>query len=69
MQSDARLIEIETRLAFQEQGLSELSDVVHRQGKELDALRRALAAAHADLDALRERTAGAPLPEPPPPHY
>jgi len=69
MQSDARLIEIETRLAFQEQALAELGDVVHRQYRELEALRTALANAQADLQAMRDNAPGTPLPEPPPPHY
>lgn len=70
MSDDARLIEIETRLAFQEHTLGELSDLVHRQRMELDALRTALMQASADLDALRSglSSSGAAS-EPPPPHY
>ncbi len=70
MSDDARLIEIETRLAFQEHTLGELSDLVHRQRQELDALRSALVQASADLDALRSglSSSGAAT-EPPPPHY
>lgn len=69
MDDDARLIEIETRLAFQEQATSELSDVVHRQQHELEALRRALARASDDLHALRDSLPASAMPEPPPPHY
>lgn len=69
MPDDARLIEIETRLAFQEQALGELGDVVHRQRRELEALRRALAHATADLHALRDSVSTPAVPEPPPPHY
>ena len=70
MSDDARLIEIETRLAFQEHTLGELGDLVHRQRQELDALRSALMQATADLDALRTglSSSGAAS-EPPPPHY
>ena len=69
MPDDARLVELETRLAFQEHTLGELSDVVHRQQRELDALRRALVHATTDLDALRDSVSATTLPEPPPPHY
>lgn len=69
MPDDARLIELETRLAFQEQALGELGDVVHRQQRELDALRHALMHATTDLHALRDSVSANVLPEPPPPHY
>lgn len=69
MSDEMRLIEIETRLAFQEQAMGELSDVIHRQQRELEALRHALNQAHADLQNLREHASSGSLPEPPPPHY
>lgn len=69
MSDEARWVEIETRLTFQEQTLTELSDLVHRQHRELEALRHALAQANADLMNLRDNLSGSPLPEPPPPHY
>lgn len=69
MSDDARLIELETRLAFQEHAQTELSDLVHRQHREIEALRHALAEASADLHALRDSQSGSALPEPPPPHY
>lgn len=69
MSDDARLIELETRIAFQEQAQIELSDLVHRQHRELEALRRALAQANADLHSLRDSLPDGASPEPPPPHY
>ncbi|MCX7555571.1 SlyX family protein [Xanthomonadaceae bacterium JHOS43] len=69
MMDDARLIEIETRLAFQEHTLSELSDLVHRQRLELDALRAALIQATADLNALRSGVSSPSAANEPPPHY
>lgn len=69
MSDEARLIEIETRLAFQEQAQLELSDLIHRQQRELEALRHALAQANADLYSLRDSLPDTALPEPPPPHY
>ena len=71
---DARLVELETRLAFQEQALQELSDalaaardgearnalLLHRMVEELRQLRSAMAASPVTGDAASE---------PPPPHY
>ncbi len=65
----ARMVEIETRVAFQDQAVQKLNEVVTRQQREIDRLTR-------ELDALRERLrAFAPSPvvppdeETPPPHY
>ena len=71
---DQRLVELETRLAFQEQALLELSDALaaarseeasnalrlHRALEELRQLRSAMAASPVTGDAASE---------PPPPHY
>jgi len=71
---EQRLIDLETRLAFQEQALQELSDalaaardsesrnslLLHRALEDLRQLRSALAAAPITGDAASE---------PPPPHY
>jgi SlyX protein len=71
---DARLVELETRLAFQEAALAELSDalaesradttrallMLERAMHELRTLRQGLAADGASAD---------PALEPPPPHY
>jgi SlyX protein len=53
-----RLIELETRLAFQEHALQEMSDTVARQQKETQERLRGIAA------PTMERAD-----EPPPPHY
>ena len=71
---EPRLVELETRLSFQEQALQELSDalaaarddetrnalMLHRALEELRQLRSALAASPVTGDAASE---------PPPPHY
>ena len=71
---EQRLIELESRMAFQEQALEELSDalaaardgearnalLLHRALEELRQLRSAMAASPVTGDAASE---------PPPPHY
>ena len=71
---EQRLVDLETRLAFQEQALLELSDALaaarseeagnalrlHRALEELRQLRSAMAASPVTGDAANE---------PPPPHY
>lgn len=66
---EARIVELETRLAFQEQSMAELSDALAEARLELarnDALlRRALD----ELNANRPGLVGDAADEPPPPHY
>jgi SlyX protein len=71
---EQRLVDLETRIAFQEQALEELSDalaaardgearnalLLHRMVEELRQLRSAMAASPITGDASSE---------PPPPHY
>ena len=64
-----RLVELETRVAFQDHLLNELNDVVTAQGRELQALQQQLARAMADLKTLRGLLYADPASEPPPPHY
>ena len=59
---------VQTKIAYLEQAMNDLSDVVFRQHKEIQAL-------EAQLKALRERLGGAPpdesrtLEQERPPHY
>ncbi len=66
---ERRLVELETRLAFQEQALAELSDALAASRIETqryaDLLRRALE----DLRLSRGDGLADPADEPPPPHY
>jgi SlyX protein len=65
-----RVVELETRMAFQERVLQELSDIVARQQAELDHLKQALKTAQ---ERLRTLQPGSPVAdrseETPPPHY
>ncbi|HJR73472.1 MAG TPA: SlyX family protein [Luteimonas sp.] len=66
---EQRLVELETRLAFQEQTLAELSDALAASRIETqryaDLLRRALE----ELRTSRGDGMADPADEPPPPHY
>lgn len=66
---EQRLVDLESRLAFQDAGLAELGEVVLRQGRELERLQRKLDAALNDLDRLRPLLHADAADEPPPPHY
>ena len=69
MAESDRLVELETRMAFQDHLLNELNDVVTAQGRELQAMQQQLARAVADLKTLRGLLYADPASEPPPPHY
>jgi len=63
-----RLVELETRVAFQERAIQEMGDVVARQQTEIDRLTRL-------LKEIQDRLRGISAPvaersdETPPPHY
>lgn len=65
----ARIVELETRLAFQEQAQAELSDALAalraEAARSADLLRRVLE----DLKTHRGDLMADPASEPPPPHY
>ena len=66
---EQRLVELETRLSFQEQALQELSDALAET--RLEAARNAdrLRQAMQDLKLSRGDLVADPASEPPPPHY
>jgi SlyX protein len=63
-----RFIDLETRIAFQEHVLQELSDVVARQQTQIDQLTRALKDAQDRLRGLHPPVADRSE-ETPPPHF
>ena len=64
-----RLIELETKLAFQETTLHELNDIVTAQQEKIDILQEAIQQLHERMKAMSEETVRDPADEPPPPHY
>ena len=66
---EERLVELETRLAFQEQALAELGDALAatrlESARHAELLQRALE----ELRANRGEPYADPATEPPPPHY
>jgi len=66
---ETRIVELETRVAFQEHALQELNAVVARQQQEILQLRRELEALRAQIRALAPAPVADRGEEPPPPHY
>ena len=63
------LEQIETKIAFLERANSELSDVVFRQHREIEALRAQVVALAARVEAAQSDTGARTPEEERPPHY
>ena len=68
-QFDRRFTELESRFAFQEQALSEMSDALAAARAEAARNHELLLRALEDLKQLRTLLYSDPASEPPPPHY
>ncbi|WP_028917630.1 SlyX family protein [Pseudoxanthomonas sp. J35] len=66
---EKRLVELETRLAFQEHAIAELSEELAQARLERARSEELLQAVLADLRGLRGALYADPASEPPPPHY
>ena len=66
---EQRMVELETRLAFQEQALAELSDALAETRMEAARQSELLRQALQDLKLARGDLLADPSTEPPPPHY
>ncbi len=70
MTDENRLIEIETKAAYQEQTISELSDVIYEQQKDIDKLTRIIETIKTRIHELAEISPGNDAPaNDKPPHY
>ncbi len=68
-QLDLRFTDLETRVAFQEQALNEMSDALAQARSESAKNQELLMRALDDLKQLRTLLYSDPSTEPPPPHY
>lgn len=68
-QFDLRFTDLETRVAFQEQALIEMSDALAQARAEANKNQELLTRALDDLKQLRTLLYSDPSNEPPPPHY
>jgi SlyX protein len=66
---DARIEQLETTIAYQEQVIDDLNAAVTSQWQEIDALKRQLTKLTDQLREVEANPALAPQDEPPPPHY
>ena len=66
---EARIIELETRIAYQERLIQELNEVITRQQNQIDALRADYERILAHLKTGDGDRITGPDEEPPPPHY
>jgi SlyX protein len=63
------LIELQTQLAFQEQTIAELNDVMISQQKQIDLLRLEIKLLKDKLGGLEDRIETGPPQDEKPPHY
>jgi len=63
------LVEIQTKIAFLERANAELSDVVFRQDREIQALQAQIRAVSDRLNAAQSQEAARPPDDERPPHY
>ena len=66
---DERLIEIETKVAYQEHTISELSDVIYRQQQQIDQLERICNALSDRMQDMAESATTDKGGHEKPPHY
>jgi SlyX protein len=63
------IVDLQTRLAFQDGLLDELNEVVTNQQKQIDRLEMLIAGLKAQIESLHQTQMMRQGDEPPPPHY
>ena len=66
--SDEKIIDIETRLAYQDDTIQQLNDVIYRQQQQIDKLEKTMQLLLERLQELMAGSAGEVIDEKPP-HY
>ncbi|ATX82854.1 SlyX protein [Mariprofundus ferrinatatus] len=66
---EKRIIELETKISYQDHIISELDDVVTSQQKQIEKLEKEMKRVQAHLKALTSSGLAHPDEESPPPHY
>lgn len=69
MDQDTHIVDLETRLTYQEAALQELNDVIVRQQKMLDSLGAQLESVRQQMRVQAQFDVLPTSQEPPPPHY
>lgn len=70
MNDQERLTELESRVAFQEDTLDTLNEIVSRQELEIEQFKRMIKVMNQRMKSLtNDSPTGSPDDEPPPPHY
>lgn len=69
MSDQQRLEDLESRLAFQEDALEKMSDVMAQQSLEIDRLTRMVKHLNQQLKSIGSDNINAPEDDAPPPHY
>ncbi len=67
--SEEKIADLESRLAFQEQAINDLSDTVYRQEKTILALEKRLSSLSGKLTDMADSIADDGPQHQPPPHY
>ncbi len=68
MPIESRLVDLETRIAYQDETLEQLNGVVIKHQQEIEEMRSLILRLTKNLKQLQEGVAD-PSDEPPPPHY
>ena len=64
-----RIIDLESKLAFQDETINDLNEVVTDQQQQLDQLREELRLLNLRISSVAEASNTSEEKEPPPPHY
>jgi len=64
-----KIIDLESKLAFQDETINELNEVITDQQQQLDQLREEIRLLNLRIASVAQSTAATEEKEPPPPHY